>query len=48
MSKYSIHEGPEGPLLLAVDDAYRLLRLHFADRPLPLKPGWKADPAALH
>lgn len=43
MSKYAIYEGPEGPLLLAVDDAGRVLRLHFVDGPLPLEPGWEED-----
>ena len=47
MSKYTIYEGPEGPLLLAVDDAGRVLRLHFVDGPLPLEPGWDEDADAL-
>ena len=48
MSKYTIYEGPEGPLLLAVDDAGRVLRLHFVDGALPLEGEWVEDPAALN
>ena len=35
MAKYSTYDGPEGQLLLAVDDDGRVLRLHFVDGPLP-------------
>ncbi len=47
MSKYSTYEGPEGPLLLAVDDDGRVLRCHFIDGPLPIEDGWERDDAAL-
>ncbi len=47
MAKYSTYEGPEGPLLLAVDDDGRVLRLHFIDGPPPLEDGWERDDAAL-
>ncbi len=47
VTKYRIYEGPEGPLLLAIDDAGRVVRLHFvAGRP-PVEPGWERDDAAL-
>ena len=47
MSKYSIYAGPEGPLLLAVDDAGRVLRLHFIAGALPVEDGWERDDVAL-
>lgn len=47
MPKYSTYEGPEGPLLLAVDDDGRVLRLHFIDGPLPIEDEWERDDAAL-
>jgi len=28
--RYSVYDGPEGPLLLALDDDDHLVRLHFA------------------
>ncbi len=47
MTKYTIFEGPEGPLLLAIDAAGRVVRVHFvAGRP-PVEPGWERDDAAL-
>lgn len=47
MSKYSIYDGPEGPLFLAVDGAGRVLRLHFIAGALPVEDGWERDDAAL-
>ena len=47
MSKYSIYDGPEGPLFLAVDDDGRVLRLHFIAGALPVEVGWERDDAAL-
>ena len=47
MTKYTIFDGPEGPLLLAVDDAGRLVRLHFAHDTQPIEPDWVEDAEAL-
>ena len=47
MTSYSIYEGPEGPLLVAVDDDGRVVRLHFVDGPLPLGTDWHEDADAL-
>jgi methylated-DNA-[protein]-cysteine S-methyltransferase len=45
--RYSIHEGPEGPLLLALDDDGALVRLHFAHRRDHVEDGWQRDDVAL-
>src|SRR6476661_7255781 len=45
--RYSIYDGPEGPLLLAVDDDDQLVRLHFAHRRDHVEEGWVRDDAAL-
>ena len=45
--RYSIYDGPEGPLLLAVDDDDRLVRLHFAHLHDHVEAGWVRDDAAL-
>jgi methylated-DNA-[protein]-cysteine S-methyltransferase len=45
--RYSIYDGPEGPLLLAVDDDDHLVRLHFAHRRDHVEEGWVQDDAAL-
>ncbi len=47
MTKYTISDGPEGPLLLAVDDDGALVRLHFAHRDLPVGDDWVRDDDAL-
>ncbi len=47
MTSYAIYEGPEGPLLIAVDEEGRVVRLHFVDGPLPLGAGWHEDQEAL-
>ena len=47
MPSYAIYEGPEGPLLIAVDEEGRVVRLHFVDGPLPLGDGWHEDEEAL-
>jgi methylated-DNA-[protein]-cysteine S-methyltransferase len=43
----SIHDRPEGPLLLAVDEDGALVRLHFAHETRPIGHGWVRDDAAL-
>jgi len=45
--RYSIYDGPEGPLLLAVDDDGALVRLHFAHQRDHIEDGWTRDDAAL-
>ncbi len=45
--RYSIHDGPEGPLLLAVDEDGALVRLHFAHTGDVLGDDWVRDDAAL-
>lgn len=45
--RYSIYDGPEGPLLLALDDDGLLVRLHFAHQRDHVEPGWVRDDAAL-
>jgi methylated-DNA-[protein]-cysteine S-methyltransferase len=45
--RYSIYDGPEGPLLLAVDDDDNLARLHFAHEHDHVEGGWVRDDAAL-
>ncbi len=47
MTKYTVYDGPKGPLLLAVDDDGRVVRLHFAHDTLPIAPEWREDPDAL-
>jgi len=47
MTSYAIYEGPEGPLLIAVDEEGRVVRLHFVDGPLLLGDGWHEDEDAL-
>jgi len=47
MTSYAIYEGPEGPLLIAVDEERRVVRLHFVDGPLPLGDGWHENEDAL-
>ncbi|MBK5287791.1 MAG: methylated-DNA--[protein]-cysteine S-methyltransferase [Acidimicrobiia bacterium] len=47
MKKYTIYDGPEGPLLLAVDDDGRVIRLHFVDGAPPIEPDWEEDADAL-
>lgn len=46
-TRYAIYDGPEGPLLLAVDDDDVLVRLHFAHRDVPTGADWVRDDAAL-
>ena len=46
-TRYSVYDGPEGPLLLAVDADGRLVRLHFAHRDLPVGDDWVRDDVAL-
>ena len=48
MISYSIYNGPEGPLLIVVDEDGRVVRLHFVDGPLPIGEGWTEDEGALH
>jgi methylated-DNA-[protein]-cysteine S-methyltransferase len=45
--RFSIYDGPEGPLLLALDADDRLVRLHFAHRHDLVDDGWVRDDAAL-
>jgi methylated-DNA-[protein]-cysteine S-methyltransferase len=45
--RYSIYEGPEGPLLLAVDPDGVLVRLHFARGGGQADDGWVRDDGAL-
>jgi methylated-DNA-[protein]-cysteine S-methyltransferase len=45
--RYSVHDGPEGPLLLAVDADGVLVRLHFAHGRDVVEDGWVRDDAAL-
>jgi methylated-DNA-[protein]-cysteine S-methyltransferase len=45
--RYSFHDGPEGRLLLAIDDDGNLVRLHFAHRHDHVEAGWVRDDAAL-
>ena len=47
MTRYAIYEGPEGPLLIAVDEDGRVVRLHFVDGPLPIEEDWQEDASAL-
>lgn len=47
MTRYSMYDGPEGPLFLAVDDDGALVRLHFAHRDLPVGADWVRDDDAL-
>ena len=47
MTSYAIYEGPEGPLLIAVDEDGRVVRLHFVDGPLPITDDWHQDADAL-
>lgn len=47
MTSYTIYDGPEGPLLIAVDEEGRVVRLHFVDGPLPIGDGWIEDQDAL-
>ena len=47
MTKYTIFDGPEGPLLLAVDDDGRLVRLHFAHDTRAIDADWVEDADAL-
>ncbi|MGZ4678387.1 MAG: methylated-DNA--[protein]-cysteine S-methyltransferase [Acidimicrobiia bacterium] len=46
-TRYSFFDGPEGPLLLAVDDEGNLVRLHFAHDSVPVGADWIRDDAAL-
>ena len=45
--RYSIYDGPEGPLLLALDDDGNLVRLHFAHGRDHAEGGWVRDDTAL-
>ena len=45
--RYSIHDAPGGPLLLAVDADGALIRLHFAHDSMPVGDDWVHDDAAL-
>jgi methylated-DNA-[protein]-cysteine S-methyltransferase len=45
--RYSYYDGPEGLLLLAVDDDGVLVRLHFAHQRDPVEPDWTRDDDAL-
>jgi methylated-DNA-[protein]-cysteine S-methyltransferase len=45
--RYSFHDGPEGPLLLAVDTDGVLVRLQFSHDRDPVEDGWVRDDAAL-
>ena len=45
--RYSIYDGPEGPLLLALDDDGNLVRLHFAHGRDHVEADWVRDDAAL-
>ena len=45
--RYSIYDGPEGPLLLAVDEDGHLVRLHFAHQRDHVEDNWVLDDAAL-
>jgi len=45
--RYSVYDGPEGPLLLAVDEDDHLVRLHFAHGRDLVEAGWIRDDAAL-
>jgi methylated-DNA-[protein]-cysteine S-methyltransferase len=45
--RYSIHDGPEGPLLLAVDDDGNLVRLQFAHDHDHVEADWVRDDDAL-
>jgi len=47
MIRYSIYDGPEGPLLLAVDEEDRLVRLHFAHDRDHVEADWVRDDDAL-
>jgi methylated-DNA-[protein]-cysteine S-methyltransferase len=46
-NRYSIHDGPEGPLLLAVDADDNLVRLHFAHQQDHVEADWVRDDDAL-
>lgn len=46
-TRYAIYDGPEGPLLLAVDGDGNLVRLHFAHDTRPVGEDWVADDDAL-
>lgn len=46
-NRYSFYDGPEGPLLLAVDADGRLVRLHFAHTGDAIGDDWVRDDDAL-
>ena len=46
-TRYSIYDGPEGPLLLALDDDGVLVRLHFAHGRDVVEDTWSRDDVAL-
>lgn len=46
-TRYSIYDGPEGPLLLALDGDGNLVRLHFAHERDHVEADWVRDDAAL-
>ena len=45
--RYSMYQGPEGPLLLVADEAGALMTLHFAQHGAPIEPEWIEDDVAL-
>lgn len=47
MIRYSVHDGPEGPLLLALDEEGALVRLHFGHGDHEVGPDWVRDDGAL-
>jgi len=46
-TRYAFTDGPEGPLLVAIDDDGNLVRLHFAHRDAPIGDDWIEDDDAL-
>ena len=47
MTRYTIYDGPEGPLLLAIDESGRVVRLEFVGGGPVVESDWERDDAAL-